>query len=89
MVFGNSRPDSKQIAQSESEHIRVYLLVGSMDLTLELAFCAVQVQTQRVRRLKELYVQKAHEHNAQWALARGVQNWHCSSHATAEENEHC
>ena len=40
MVLGNGWPDSKQIAQSESKHIRVYLLVGSMELTLELAFCA-------------------------------------------------
>ena len=48
MVLGNGRPDSKQIAQSESEHIRVYLLVGSMELTLELAFCTVQDWIQRV-----------------------------------------
>ena len=44
-------------------------LVGSMELRLELTLCAVQVQTQRARRLKELYVQNAHEHKAQWALA--------------------
>ena len=30
----------------------------------------------------------AHEHNAQWALVGGVQNWHCSGQVTAEENEH-
>ena len=34
-----------------------------MELRLELTLCAVQVQTQRARRLKELYVQNAHEHN--------------------------
>ena len=33
------------------------LLVGSMELRLELTLCAIQVQTQRVRRLKELCVQ--------------------------------
>ena len=54
MVLGNSWPDSKWIVS-----LWVYLLVGSMDLKLELAFCAVQVQTQRVRRLKELHVQGA------------------------------
>ena len=34
---------------------------GSMELRLELTLCAVhaRVQTQRVRRLKELYVQNA------------------------------
>jgi hypothetical protein len=47
MVLGNGWPDSKQIAQSNSEQ-QVYLLVGSMDLMLELAFCAAQDQTQRV-----------------------------------------
>ena len=64
------------------------VLAGSMELRLELTLCAVQVQTQRARRLKELYVQNANEHNAQWALAGGVQNWHCSGQVTAEENEH-
>ena len=73
MIPGNGRPTRG-------------LLVGSMDLTLELTLCAVQVQTQRARRLKELYVQNAHEHNAQWALVGGVQNWHCSGQVTAEEN---
>ena len=52
-VLGNGWPDSKWIASSAW----VYLLVGSMDLKLELTFCAIQVQTQRVRRLKELRVQ--------------------------------
>ena len=61
-------------------------LVGSMESRLELTLCAVQVQTQRARRLKELYVQNANEHNARWALAGGVQNWHCSGPATAEEH---
>ena len=38
-----------------------------MDLRLELTLCAVQVQTQRVRRLKELCVQgKSAMHNGQW-----------------------
>ena len=47
----------------------VGLLVGSMDLTLELTLCAVQIQTQRAQRLKELCVQDANEHNAQQVLA--------------------
>ena len=51
----------------------VYLLVGSVDLTLELALCAGPVQTQGVQRLKELCVQGANEHNAQWAL-----DWMCT-----------
>ena len=40
MVLGNGWPDSKQIAQSNSEQ-QVYLLVGSMELTLELPLCAI------------------------------------------------
>ena len=44
-----------------------------MDLTLELAFCAVQDWMQRVWRLKEFCVQGANQHNAQWALA-----WMCT-----------
>ncbi len=56
-----------------------------MELRLELTLCAIQVQTQRVRRLKELCVQGATEHNAQWALAGGVQNWNCSGQVTAED----
>ena len=62
------------------------VLVGSMELRLELTLCAVQVQTQRARRLKELQVQNVHEHNAQRAQTDGVQNWHCSGQVTAEEN---
>ena len=50
----------------------VVLLVGSMDLTLELPLCAVQVQTQRARRLKELWVQDATEHNAQCTMGTGL-----------------
>ena len=61
-------------------------LVGSMELRLELTLCAIQVQTQRARRLKELCVQNVHEHNAQWAQTDGVQNWHCSGQVTAEGN---
>ena len=51
MVLGNGRPNSKQSkvsCSSENEHIWIYLLVGSTDLTLELVFCAAQDQTQRV-----------------------------------------
>ena len=59
-----------------------------MELRLELPLCAIQVQTQRARRLKELQVQNVHEHNAQRAQTDGVQNWHCSGQVTAEENEH-
>ena len=48
----------------------VVLLVGSMELRLELALCAVQAQTQRARRLKELYVQNALStmHNGHWLV---------------------
>ena len=46
-----------------------------MDLTLELTFCAVQDQIQRVRRLKEFCVQGATQYNAQWALA-----WLCTEY---------
>ena len=34
-----------------------------MELRLELTLCAIQVQTQRVRRLKELCVQNARAQN--------------------------
>ena len=57
-----------------------------MELRLELTLCAIQVQTQRARRLKELQVQNVHEHNAQRAQTDGVQNWHCSGQVTAEGN---
>ena len=73
-VLGNGWPDSKWIVS-----ISMGLLTDgqySTDLRLELTLCAIhaRVQTQRVRRRKELCVQ-----NAQWALA-----WNIISTATAK-----
>jgi hypothetical protein len=69
MILGNGRPAS--------------LLVGSMELRLELTLCAIQVQTQRARRLQELCVQNANEHKARWALA-----WLCTE-LTLQRSSYC
>ena len=76
-VLGIGRPDSEWIVSS----VWVYLLVGSMDSTLELPLCATQVQTQRGRRLKEFCVQGANKHKAQWALAWMCTEWYPTSNA--------
>ena len=82
MIPGNGRPDSECMDLLTDRQYG--LEVGAPPFVLYMPEC----RHNWGESLKSSKVQNAHGHNAQWAPAGGVQNWHCSGQVTAEESEH-